>query len=87
MDFTQWAVNQGPLGILILIFATAYMRKYIYTGREYALLLETLERERKENEKERDELKRELGFWRDISWTASKLADHVVGQLPAKDST
>jgi uncharacterized membrane-anchored protein YhcB (DUF1043 family) len=84
MDISEWLYAQGPFGIGILIFGYLYARKYITTGRETRQLELELAREREERDLERQELRKELAFWRDLAWTASKLADHVVGVLPGK---
>lgn len=95
MDIAQWLYAQGPLGVFMVILYIAYSKKAIATGRELRQVEEActkqlqvaeaaLARERAERESERQELRKELSFWRENAWSMSKLADHVVGQLPVK---
>jgi hypothetical protein len=92
MDWGAIASQNGPLGIFLGALFYLYVRKHIATGRELALREGELQRERDERKRERDEcerdkieLRRELAFWRDLAWSSSKLADHVIGAIPSSN--
>lgn len=77
----------GPWGGPVLVFGYLYVKRHIATGRELAQLEETCKQLTRDRERERAELREELSFWRDIAWSSSRIADQVVGHLPArKDS-
>lgn len=75
--------SSGPIGVIIAVLCTAYIRGYVATGRELKYLNDALTHERAEREAERLELRKELSYWRELAWSVSKVADHVVGVLPA----
>jgi hypothetical protein len=89
MDWGAIAAQNGPLGIILFVLLTLYARKHIATGRELLQREEECEREREERNREREqherekaEIRVELKFWRDLAWSTSKMADHVIGNVP-----
>lgn len=81
--YEAWKVF-GGLGVLALLYTWGY----IATGRELKQVKEELERERTERTAERVELRQEITYWRDLTWSFSRIADQVAGALPpSKDRT
>lgn len=69
------------------LFALAYARGWLATGREVKQLEDELARERTERIHERTDLRHEITYWRDLTWSFSRIADQVAGALPPnKDS-
>ena len=81
-DFYEILRIAGPWGGPVLIFGLLYARGHLSTGRELAQLREELTLERTERNAERAELRQEIVYWRDLTWSFSRIADHVAGALP-----
>lgn len=74
----------GPWGGPVVVIGLLYARGYLATGRERDYYKDALGIERQERVRERQELREELVFWRDMAWSTSKIADQVVGALPSR---
>ena len=73
----------GPSAPFIFL-GLMYARGYIATRREMDQLREELERERTERAAEKAELRQEISYWRNLTWSFSRIADQVAGALPVK---
>jgi hypothetical protein len=69
------------------VAALLYARGWIATGREVKHLETELAQERQERITEKAELRAEIQYWRNLTWSFSKIADQVAGALPPRDQT
>lgn len=85
-EFYEILKVAGPWGGPVVVFGLLYARGYLATGRELKQANEQLELERAERLRERTELRQEITYWRDLTWSGTRIAEGAVGALPQRNS-
>lgn len=85
--WVEVALQYGVAGLIVLGLLYAYARGHLATGREIKQLEAELLLERQERATEKAELRAEIQYWRNLTWSFSKIADQVAGALPPRDQT
>lgn len=85
-EFYEILKVAGPWGAPVIAFVVAYARGYLATGRELKQANDQLEQERAERLRERTELRQEISYWRDLTWSGTRIAEGAVGALPQRNN-